>query len=121
MSNNDEWVSVNGHLDHGTGFIHAGIADDIEQRFGVFPSFGYAGGCVNMVLRLETGHIVNVTDAEKPLTPIGEHTAADGFAVAIYRDDDAFGYGHDPVITRTAHISASGLVDLIADAINALT
>jgi hypothetical protein len=51
MSNNDEWVSVNGHLDHGTGFIHAGIADDIEQRFGVFPSFGYAGGCVNMVLR----------------------------------------------------------------------
>jgi hypothetical protein len=30
--NDDEWVSVNGHLDYHLGFIDSGIADDIEQR-----------------------------------------------------------------------------------------
>jgi hypothetical protein len=86
--NDDEWVSVNGHLDYHLGFIDSGIADDIEQRFGVFPRFGRAGGCVNMVLRLETGHVVNITDMHAPfLTALHTRGDSDGFTVAVYTEN----------------------------------
>lgn len=81
-NDDDEWVSVNGHLDYHLGFTDSGIADDIEQRFGVFPRFGRAGGCVNMVLRLETGHVVNITDMDAPfLTALHARADSDGFTL----------------------------------------
>jgi hypothetical protein len=85
--NDDEWVSVNGHLDYHLGFIDSGVADDIEQRFGVFPRFGRAGGCVNMVLRMETGHVVNIIDMDAPfLTALHTRGDSDGFTVAVYTE-----------------------------------
>lgn len=115
-----DWEPVNAHLDHGTGFIAAGVADALERHFGVFPEFGCAGGCVNMILRLETGHIVDITDITAPLTPIPERRRADGFTVAVYTAT-GFGYGDDPLIMLSEPADAEDLPDLIARTLTALT
>ena len=117
--NDDEWVSVNGHLDYHLGFIDSGIADDIEQRFGVFPRFGRAGGCVNMVLRLETGHVVNITDMHAPfLTALHTRGDSDGFTVAVYTEN-GFENGQ-PLFSLAEPIGAAGLLNLIGQALATL-
>jgi hypothetical protein len=114
--NGDEWVSVNGHLDYHLGFIDSGVADDIEQRFGVFPRFGRAGGCVNMVLRLETGHVVNITDMDAPfLTALDERADSDGLTVAVYTEP-GFGNGQ-PLFSLSEPVGAAGRLGLIGQAV----
>jgi hypothetical protein len=72
---NDEW-------DHGTGFTQ--VSCDLQDRFGAMFSFGYAGGCVNMVAFLEGGLVVNVTDYQDCfLTPIHQRNGL-GFTVGVY-------------------------------------
>ena len=97
------------------------ITPMIEDRFGVTPDFGCAGGCVTMVLELETGHVIHVNDArESGLRHIDRRSVADGFSVQIWRDDDACAWGEDPILTLTRYVDVAGLPDLIADAISAL-
>lgn len=107
----------NASWDHGIGFVATGICDTIEKRFGTFPGFGVAGGCVNMVLTLETGHVVHVHDYDEPLTHAKVRSAADGFSVDVYLSNDASGWGADPLVSLRRHVDLAGLGDLIADAI----
>ena len=117
----EEWVSVNGHLDYHSGWVDSGIADAIEAQFGVYPEFGIAGGCINMVLRLESGHVLDINDAEEPLTPVHDRDPSDGFSIAIYRSDDDHGWGRDPVLTLVvAMANPQDLPNLIAQAIRQL-
>jgi hypothetical protein len=107
----------NASWDEGIGFCAAGICDAIEERFGVMPSFGVAGGCVNMCLTLETGHVLHIHDYDEPLTHAKVRTAADGFSVAVYLNDEASGWGADELVFLRRHVDADGLGDLIAAAI----
>lgn len=110
MSINDEW-------DNGTGFADVGCA--LEDRFGSVFRFGLAGGCTNMMSRLEGGVVVNVTDAELPfLTHIDRRTAETGFTIGVYTSE-GFENG-EPVLLLTRYIDAEGLGDMIAEALDLL-
>jgi hypothetical protein len=112
----DDWVPVNDHLDYHLGFVATGIADDIERRFGVFPLFAMAGGWVSIVLRLETGHVVCITDMDAThLTPISQRTDDIGFTVGIYTPIQYEGGDSQWVLSE--QVGAPDLGDLIARAL----
>lgn len=115
----DDRVSVNDHLDYGRGFVRNGVADTSEARFGVFPRFGKAGGCVNMLITVETGHLVNVTDMHSAdLTSVEHRTAAHGFTVAAFT---AAGLEiGEPTVALHEPVDTTALPDLIELALRAL-
>ena len=69
-----------------------------------------------MVLRLETGHVVNITDMNASfLTGLDTRTDSDGFTAAVYTED-GFENGQ-PLFSLSESVGAAGLVGLIGQAV----
>lgn len=112
----NEWAPVNDHLDYGLGFVASGIAANIEARFGVFPLFANASGWVQMLLRLETGHVAVITDMDAThLTPISRRTDDIGFTVGVYTAAQ-YDVG-DSQWVLSERVGANDLTDLIGRAL----
>lgn len=104
--------------DYGTGW--ARVMDALEQRFGRV-NFGVAGGCVNMVIDTESGHRLNITNADECwLAQYDQHDGEhDGFSVGMYTRE-AFNNGETPILTLTAYVDKLALPDLIETVLRAL-
>lgn len=118
-SEEDQDYAKPGNLEWDNGCGYGNIADDLEDKFGKVD-FGYAGGCVNMVIDTESGHRINVTDAQQCfLTYLPDHTPAHGYSVGIYRLAE-WGDGGDPLVLIDGYIGTDRLPKLIEAALRAV-
>lgn len=104
-------------FDNGTGYSM--LMDDLEVKYGKV-AFGCAGGYANMVIDTETGHRINVTDAQQCyLSYIYDHTPAIGYSVGVYQLAE-WGDGGDPIVLIHGYVGQDQLPKLIEAALYAV-